>query len=151
MLEAAVRDGHLERGEHVDAARFPQAARTYLADGTGLAWTPPSRLRRTAAFAVDAEIVAPVRASLARRFGVHDPVEFAKAWTRAEALAKLADVPIITWLSRHGLGVPAAVVEDAAQGRVAWRTDVAEDVVTTRAVAVNAEESRDSGVVPGGV
>lgn len=144
-----MRDGDVVRAADVNATTFPDAARSYLADGTGLGWCVPERVRESARFVIDAEIVAPVRASLVRRFGVDDPVEFAEAWTRAEALAKLADVPIITWLSRHGLAVPADVLEDAAVGRVAWRTEVRGDVVMTRAAALSGAKPRDSGVVGG--
>ncbi|HCQ19070.1 MAG TPA: hypothetical protein DIU42_07610, partial [Dermacoccus sp.] len=70
VLEAAVRDGDVVRAADVNATTFPDAARSYLADGTGLGWCVPERVRESARFVIDAEIVAPVRASLVRRFGV---------------------------------------------------------------------------------
>ncbi|MGD7705822.1 hypothetical protein [Microlunatus sp. Y2014] len=51
----------------------------------------------------------PVPSALGARHG-SDPQTFWPAWTRTEVLAKLADVPILTWVARHGL-------DDAKNGR----------------------------------
>lgn len=55
------------------------------------------------AVAVDAENAGqPVPTALGRRHRV--PAEqFWRDWTRAEVRAKLADVPVLVWISRHGL------------------------------------------------
>jgi hypothetical protein len=52
-------------------------------------------------------------ASLVRRHGAE---RFWERWTAAECRAKLADVPIIMWLHRHGL--------DEGPGEVVTRVDV---------------------------
>lgn len=84
---------------------------SYLPDGRRVCWRPRSGdpARR---HAVDAELVSaapPER--LYRRWLEGGPprpgaAAFWAAWTRAEALAKLADVPIAVWLRRHGLDAP---------------------------------------------
>ena len=124
MLERALGEGSLVRGCEVNATTCPQAARSYLSDGTALAWTVPLPLRAAGSFVLDAEIPAQVRPSLVRRYGVIDADAFARQWTRAEALAKLHDTPIITWLARHGLDVPTKVQQARDTGRVAWRTQI---------------------------
>lgn len=76
--------------------------RSHLADGRVVCWstTVPRGLR----LAVDAEISdQPVPPALARRFGTVDPGSFWPAWTAVEVSCKLRDVPILTWLTHHGL------------------------------------------------
>lgn len=76
--------------------------RSHLADGRTVVWEPPERPGR---HAVDAEIAGQdVPPALGARFPAEDPRAFWRAWTRAETLAKLADVPILVWLTRHGIG-----------------------------------------------
>lgn len=76
--------------------------------------------------AVDAEHAdAPVPEALARRLG---PADFWPRWTRAECLAKLADVPMVLWWRWHGLGVPSGTV-------AVWRTLRVADLVVTVAFA----------------
>ena len=80
-------------------------ARTYLATGECVVWEPdvPGGTR----IAVDAELAStPVPPALAARFGVTDPDRFWVLWTRCETAAKLYDVPILTWVRRHGLRDP---------------------------------------------
>lgn len=72
---------------------------TRLADGRLLCWAPDSVLEGCA-YAVDAEIAEqPVPRALARRSGLVGR-EFWRLWTRAEARAKVRDVPIIVWIDR---------------------------------------------------
>jgi hypothetical protein len=75
---------------------------SHLADGRRLGWhgpVPPGH-----ALTIDAEITAaPVPPMLARRFGTD---RFWERWTRAEALCKLADVPMLAWMSTIGLDSP---------------------------------------------
>lgn len=139
VLSAAIRDGQLVRGADVSAETRPDASRTYLADGSGMAWKVPEGLGGRGVFVIDAEIVAPVRASLVRRYGVTDPDEFAALWTRAECLAKLTDVPIITWLQRHRLEVPPFATDLVERDRLAWMTENRDGVVITRAVLLRRE------------
>lgn len=144
LLAAAVRDGRLERSREVTRQARPDAARSYLSDGTGLAWHVPSALLSHGTFVLDAEIPRPVRSTLVRRYGVDDPDTFAERWTRAEALAKLADLPIITWLSRHGLTVPEHVGALRDVGETDWSTERFGDVIVTFAVTAHAQRADTS-------
>lgn len=77
--------------------------RSYLPDGRVVSWRGPGQ------GVLDAELAdQPVPRALAARYGAHD---FWVRWTRSEALAKLADVPIVVWLRKHGLDAqpPAGV------------------------------------------
>jgi hypothetical protein len=63
--------------------------------------------------AIDAEVTrAEVPPALAARYGGD---AFWARWTRAESLSKLLQLPILLWLRRHGLRVPAHVP-------AVWRT-----------------------------
>lgn len=79
----------------------PGRAVSYLDDGRQVIWEPPIA---DAPIACDAERYdRPARVELARRYGLpEDPLGFARAWTRAEAGAKLADAPILAWLMLGG-------------------------------------------------
>jgi hypothetical protein len=55
----------------------------------------------------------PVPPALARRFGLDRPELFWPRWTAVEVACKLLDVPILVWLSRHGLRVESGVVRTA--------------------------------------
>jgi len=78
------------------------AARSHLADGRVVSWSPP--LTAGVRAAVDAEIAGqPVPASLARRFGIDRPEVFWPRWTAVEVACKLLDVPVVVWLSQRGL------------------------------------------------
>ncbi|MDF8262940.1 hypothetical protein [Luteipulveratus flavus] len=118
-------------GVDVDRDTHPDAARSYLADGRGVAWDPPGR--GGCRLAVDAELAAQrVPGAVVRRARLTEPVEpqdFWARWTRAEVLAKLLDVPILLWVREHGLLVP-----DLGAEAVAWRTYAWEDLVVTFAV-----------------
>jgi hypothetical protein len=84
--------------------RMPGApgARSHLADGRVVSWSPP--LPDGVRAAVDAEIAGqPVPASLARRFGIDRPDGFWPRWTAVEVACKLLDVPVVVWLSQRGL------------------------------------------------
>jgi len=88
--------------------------RSHLADGRVVCWSPtyPPGTR----IAVDAELVDQVvPAAMARRFGIVDPERFWPLWTAMEVACKLADVPVLRWLARHGLegdlrGIQSAVL-----------------------------------------
>ena len=85
-----------------DAVARTSRARSYLADGRCVSWSP----KRAAGIdvAIDAEIAdAPVPPALRRRFGVTDPASFWPAWTAVEVSCKLRDVPVFQWLATHGL------------------------------------------------
>ena len=75
---------------------------SHLADGRRLGWHGP--VPAGGALAIDAEITAaPVPPALARRFGTD---RFWARWTRAEALCKLADLPMLAWVGHRGLDSP---------------------------------------------
>ncbi|BCJ57490.1 hypothetical protein C1I93_19195 [Micromonospora endophytica] len=120
-LLAAAR-GHLRVA--TPAASDGAVTRSHLADGRCVGWyaPPPPGWR----VAIDAEHrgAAPPSA-LVRRFGAAD---FWPRWTRAECLAKLADVPMVTWWHRYGLAVPPGT------GWL-WRTLYLDDLVVTAALA----------------
>jgi len=79
------------------AAR-PGRAVSYLDDGRQVVWHAPAAAARAAC---DAErLSAPLPQALAGRYGAED---FHLRWTRTETLAKLAAVPVLEWLRRHGL------------------------------------------------
>lgn len=79
-----------------------------------VAWHPSTAWGR---IAVDAErLTQPVPAALGHRWGTGPgpfPTAFWRWWTQAEVLAKLHDIPILTWLDRYGLD-PAGRPEEAA-------------------------------------
>ena len=141
LLADAIEAGSVVRSADVSAGKHPNAARTYLSDGSGVAWSVPTNLRHDATFAIDAEIPSVVRPALARRYGLTDPTKFAVAWTRAEALAKLFDTPIITWLARYGLALPAHANAACQAGTLAWQTGRVGDAVITYAVMLKSGES----------
>ncbi|MDQ1624760.1 MAG: hypothetical protein QOJ49_258 [Actinomycetota bacterium] len=91
-----------------DAAARTSRARSYLADGRCVSWSP----ERAAGVdvAIDAEIAdAPVPPALRSRFGVTDPALFWPAWTAVEVSCKLRDVPLLQWLATHGLRPDPAI------------------------------------------
>ena len=92
---------HLRIG--LPASLTEAVTRSYLPEGRCVAWVGP--VPSGTAIAIDAELVdVPVPAALARRFGVDG---FWRRWTRAECAAKLSDIPMATWVHRHGLDAPA--------------------------------------------
>lgn len=109
LVRDQLRGDLLVRGPEVSGETYPGSARSYLGDGTGLAWLPEGE----DAFAVDAELRSQrVPPQLLKTRGAHDlrgrPVEdFWQRWTRLEVIVKLLDVPMLTWIGRHGLGEPA--------------------------------------------
>lgn len=143
LLEAAMTTGRLVRGADVSATTHPDAARTYLADGTGLAWHVAPDLRAHGRFVVDAEIIAPVRPSLQRRYSITDDTTFAEAWTRVEVWAKLLDTPVITWLTRHGLDEPTHIAERRDVGEIAWTTRRYGDAVAAFGVSITQDFHAD--------
>lgn len=88
------------RSEPCDAGC--RGVHSYSDDGRRACW------RGAAPAAIDIERAAcDVPDALAARFPLHaTPTSFWPAWTRAEALAKLTDVPILVWLSTRGLDAP---------------------------------------------
>ncbi|MBO1755617.1 hypothetical protein [Allobranchiibius sp. CTAmp26] len=98
--------------------------RSYLPDGRGVVWVAPGRPGVDRA--IDAEPAgAVVSARLARRAGTDDPAVVWPRWTRAETVAKLLDLPVLSWLAWPGLEVP-----DELAARVALRTVLLADEVT---------------------
>lgn len=76
--------------------------RTYLADGRRICWHRPEPYGWR--LAVDAELTTqPVPPSLDNRVATDSPSQFWRAWTRTEVVCKLLDVPVLVWLTRHGL------------------------------------------------
>jgi hypothetical protein len=76
--------------------------RSHLADGRVVGWYgAPGTV-------IDAEICDVAPAHLVARFGAED---FVGRWTRAECAAKLADVPMQVWITRHGLTAAGIAVE----------------------------------------
>lgn len=115
--------------------------RSYLSDGRGVGWDPPSTASRWQA-ALDAERldqrVPPALRRLAGRGRGLDPTALPpevlwQQWTRAEVLAKLLDVPILTWIGRHGLTLPERLPTPLP---VAVCTLRVEDVVVSLGLAV---------------
>lgn len=149
VLRLARRDGRVVRSTDVSRATYPSAARSYLADGSGAAWSVPEKLWDAGVFTLDAEVPVAVRPTLVRRYGIDDPVAFARAWTRAEALAKLDDLPIVTWLSRHGLGVPARIHRERAVSEIAWETSEHGDMIVTFAVRLRPRRLTRTGARAG--
>lgn len=79
--------------------------RSYLADGRGVAWHVPDQLLRGAA--IDAELAGqPVTSRIARRARSTEPDVVWPRWTRCEVVAKLLDLPVLSWLEWPGLIVP---------------------------------------------
>ncbi|TNH29705.1 hypothetical protein FHG89_11395 [Micromonospora orduensis] len=120
LLAAA--EQHLRIG--TPTALADAVTRSYLDDGRCVGWSgPPAPGWRVA---IDAERAdAPVPPALARRFGGTD---FWARWTRAECCCKLADVPVVAWWRRYGLGTPS-------DGAALWRTLRLADLVVTVGVA----------------
>lgn len=87
--------------------------RTYLPDGRGVVWTASPRPE--IARAVDAEpAYAHVSPRLVRRVGSEDPGIVWPLWTQAEVVAKLLDLPVLSWLAWPGLVVPAPLLAQVA-------------------------------------
>lgn len=123
------------------------AVRSYLSDGRGVGWNPPSTTSRWQA-ALDAERldqrVPVVLQRLARRGSGLDPTSLPaeqlwQQWTRAEVLAKLLDVPILTWIGRYGLTLPDRLPTPLP---VAVRTLLVEDVVVSVGLAATSESQQ---------
>lgn len=105
--------------------------RSHLADGRCVGWFGDPDV------VIDAELAdQTVPPALAARYGTHD---FWRRWTAAECRAKRADVPIATWLRRHGLG--------GGGSRVDVRTCHLQDVVVSvlGGVVTLADERVDAG------
>ena len=76
--------------------------------------------------AIDAEPAGTaVSARLARRAGTDDPAVVWTLWTRAETVAKLLDLPVLSWLAWPGLEIPAELA-----ARVTLKTVLLIDEVT---------------------
>lgn len=98
--------------------------RSYLPDGRGVVWVAPHRPGIDQA--IDAEPAgAAVSVRLARRAGTDDPAIVWPLWTRAETVAKLLDLQVLSWLAWPGLQIPAELGE-----RVVLRTVLLADEVT---------------------
>lgn len=90
---------HLRVGSHLPDA----LTRSHLADHRVVGWYGAPGV------VIDAEIAdQPVPPALGDRFGTAD---FWARWTQAECAAKLADVPVLLWVRRHGLGPAGFRVE----------------------------------------
>ncbi|EWT01147.1 hypothetical protein N865_11510 [Intrasporangium oryzae NRRL B-24470] len=104
---------------------------TRLADGRLLCWAP-GPLLGGCVYAVDAEIAEqPVPRALGRRSGLLGR-EFWRLWTRAEARAKVRDVPIIVWIDTVAWTADADLPDGP---RVEVFTVEAGDLVVSYAVA----------------
>ncbi|WP_431841914.1 hypothetical protein [Calidifontibacter indicus] len=120
---------HLELGPHVNGETFPGTARSYLADGRGVAWQIPQR--DDVAFAIDAEIAdQPVSAMLGRRARSMDPAVVWPLWTGCEAAAKALDLPVLSWLNWPGLRLPADIAD-----KVSLRWETLDDILVCYGVA----------------
>ena len=84
----------LHVGDPADLAHAP--TRSHLSDGRCVALVGPDAV----GWVVDAELDLAPPTALAGRFGTR---RFWERWTRAECAAKLTDVPVARWWSRHGL------------------------------------------------
>ncbi|MBO1765698.1 hypothetical protein [Allobranchiibius sp. GilTou38] len=104
--------------------------RSYLPDGRGVVWVAPEM--PGIARAIDAEpAAAEVSRRLARRAGTEDPTVVWPLWTRAETVAKLLDLPVLSWLAWPGLEVPADLACRVALCTVLLPDDVTGDVTVS--------------------
>lgn len=125
---------HLVLGANVNGETYPGTARSYLADGRGVAWQVPAR--DGVAFAIDAEIVdQPVSAMLGRRARSMDPAVVWPLWTGCEAAAKALDLPVLSWLNWPGLRLPAEIAD-----KVSLRWENLDDILICYGVASLAVE-----------
>lgn len=112
LLQAAIAEGALELVDAPGSHHCEGGTHSRLADGRALCWRPELHAN-TIGYAVDAEIAAqPLPPALLARLGAPrdgEPVTFWEAWTRAEVCAKLFDVPILVWITRHGLPASSPV------------------------------------------
>lgn len=116
-------------GPEVSGDTFPGSARSYLADGRGIAWTAPTVAGY--ALAIDAELAQqPVSPMLAQRTKSIDPEVVWPRWTGCEAAAKALDLPVLSWLNWPGLRMP----DDVAR-RVLLKWERRDDVLLCYAVA----------------
>lgn len=116
-----------------DADASAAFTRSHTSDFRTVGWygSPPPGWE----LAIDAEVTdAAVPAALAARYGRDS---FWPRWTRAESLSKLFRMPIVLWLRRHGLRVPANVP-------AVWRTLTIADL-TVCVACVPATTGRDAG------
>ncbi|GAB3578495.1 hypothetical protein [Calidifontibacter terrae] len=119
----------VEIGPDVSGETFPGTARSYLADGRGIAWKAPAT--DGCALAIDAELAdQPVSPMLAQRTKSFDPEVVWPLWTACEAAAKALDLPVLSWLNWPGLKVP----DDVAQ-RVLLKWERRDDVLLCYGVA----------------
>jgi hypothetical protein len=77
-----------------------ETARSYNHQGFQLVWVDPSST--AGAMACDIESEGRDCSFMAARFGVSED-EFTCAWVLTEVAAKLAQVPILLWLTQNGL------------------------------------------------
>lgn len=89
-------------------------AHSWTADGRRVCWRPGRDLL-TRQVAIDAEVTTQsVPSPMQRRWRLSRE-DFWASWTRAEVQAKLHDVPILAWLTRHGLTGRAGSDRDHVQ------------------------------------
>ena len=120
---------HLVLGAHVNGDTYPGTARSYLADGRGVAWQVPQQ--DGLAFAIDAEIAdQPVSAMLGRRARSMDPAVVWPLWTGCEAAAKALELPVLSWLNWPGLKLPAEIAE-----KVSLQWEQLDDILVCYGVA----------------
>jgi hypothetical protein len=97
--------GHLVIAPADEVRATGAGVRSYLADGRGVTWNLPDELIPHAA--IDAELATqPVTSRIARRTGSTEPEVVWPRWTRCEVVAKLLDLPVLSWLDWPGLIVP---------------------------------------------
>ncbi|MDQ2849357.1 MAG: hypothetical protein M3Y49_01265 [Actinomycetota bacterium] len=121
--------------------------RTYLPDGRAVVWAAPHEAGT--AHAVDAEpAYARVSSRLARRVGSDDPVVVWTLWTRAEVIAKLFDLPLLSWLAWPGLMPPAALADQVALRTILVPDDATGGIRVTCGTVGSLTNSNAAGVVP---
>ena len=90
------------RGSSDPCASGCAGIHSYTADFERWCWRPSG----SGAFAIDVETASAAPPKMLARF-LPPGSDFWECWTRAEAIAKLTDVPVLTLVRRHGLAVPA--------------------------------------------
>lgn len=86
-----------ELGQH--RQNLTGTVRAYDHRGRQLVWQPPAIAERAACDVEDSSVFSPERASI---FGLNH-ADACRRWVTTEVLAKLSDVPILTWIKTRGI------------------------------------------------
>ena len=100
------------------------AAYSYDHLGHQLTWSPAQITAQS--IACDVEQHGRDSAQIAAHFGMSQR-QFLRAWVLTEVLAKLLDVPILSWLKRHGLAATSRGEVEQIDVRVVRRTRYSDD------------------------